>query len=56
MKNAPQKKNEIPADFKPRVRWVKKANMFLRVSAKDGKIVHEWFKDNPDKISNDKTM
>ena len=28
--------------FEPRIRWVRNANMWLRVSVEDGKIVHKW--------------
>lgn len=47
MKKARQLQNEIPKNFKPKVKWIKRAQMWTLITAKDGKIVQEWFaKDN----------
>lgn len=39
--------NTVPKDFKPRKRFVRSANMWLKITAKDGKIIHEWSTEEP---------
>ena len=42
---------KLPLNFKPRVKWVKRANMWVKVSVKKDLMVHEWFsKDNKPSI------
>lgn len=39
---------KVPLDFKEKIRWIKKANMWLRLYVNDNKLIQEWTAEKPE--------